>query len=80
MLVKFDPPLGELYWAIDKQKPQDYYSFGIISKPKAYQKPRPKAPKSPTSIDSEPKNRGFPQDRSCGAEAGFAEATCRPDV
>ena len=22
----------------------------------------------------------FPQDRSCGAEAGFAEATCRPDV
>ena len=54
MLVKFDPPLGELYWAIDKQKPQDYYSFGIISKPKAYQKPRPKAPKSPTSIDSEP--------------------------
>jgi len=54
MLVKFDPPLGELYWAIDKQKPQDYYSFGIISKPKAYQTPRPKAPKSPTSIDSEP--------------------------
>ena len=54
MFVKFDPPLGELYWAIDKQKPQDYYSFGIISKPKAYQKPRPKAPKSPTSIDSEP--------------------------
>ena len=44
MLVKFDPPPGELYWAIDKQKPQDYYSFGIISKPKAYQKPRPKAP------------------------------------
>jgi hypothetical protein len=47
MLVKFDPPLGELYWDIDKQKPQDYYSFGIISKPKAYTK-------SPTSIDSEP--------------------------
>jgi len=44
MLVKFDPPLGELYWAIDKQKPQDYHSFGIISKPKANQKPTPKAP------------------------------------
>ena len=59
MLVKFDPPLGELYWAIDKQKPQDYYSFGIISKPKAYQKPRPKAPKSPTSIDiGEAEDRG----------------------
>ena len=57
MLVKFDPPLGELYWAIDKQKPQDYYSFGIISKPKAYQKPRPKAPKSPTSIVSEPRGQ-----------------------
>ena len=39
-----DPPLGELYWAIDKQKPQDYYSFGIISEPKASQKPTPKAP------------------------------------
>ena len=38
MLVKFDPPLGELYWAIDKQKPQDYYSFGIISEPKDSQK------------------------------------------
>jgi len=24
MLVKFDPPLGELYWTIDKQTPQDY--------------------------------------------------------
>lgn len=43
MLVKFDPPLGELYWAIDKQKPQDYCSSGIISKPKANQKPTPKA-------------------------------------
>ena len=52
MLVKFDPPLGELYWAIDKQKPQDYYSFGIISKPKANQKPI--YTKSPSSIDSEP--------------------------
>tara|TARA_B100001989_G_C24431605_1_gene409296 strand:+ start:762 stop:881 length:120 start_codon:yes stop_codon:yes gene_type:complete len=38
MLVKFDPPLGELYWAIDKQKPQDYHSFEIISKPKDDQK------------------------------------------
>ena len=54
MLVKFDPPLGELYWAIDKQKPQDYYSFGIISEPKASQKPTPKALGIPTSIDSEP--------------------------
>ena len=54
MLVKFDPPLGELYWAIDKQKPQDYHSFGIISKPKANQKPTPKALGIPTSIDSEP--------------------------
>jgi hypothetical protein len=44
MLVKFDPPLGELSWAIDKQKPQDYCSSGIISKPKANQKPTPKAP------------------------------------
>ena len=30
MLVKFDPPLEELYWAIHKQKPQNYYIFELF--------------------------------------------------